>query len=281
MTPSDFEAWLQKSVKPPLMMGILNATPDSFSDGGEFESADAAVAHGLKMLDDGASLIDVGGESTRPGSQPVSAEEQVRRTCPVVERLAKAGATISIDTTSAAVAVRAIDAGATLVNDVSAGRFDADMLPLVARTGTAVVLMHMLGTPQTMQQAPAYGDVVGEVETFLASRAKIAMQNGVASHRVLLDVGIGFGKTLAHNLSLLNAHARFTGLGHPLVLGTSRKGFIGTITGRAVASERVMGTAATIAWGIANGAAILRVHDVREMREVRDMIEAIRGAGTA
>ncbi len=280
MKPADFDRWLSHPPRSPLLMGILNATPDSFSDGGTFFDKISAIRHADAMIEQGASIIDVGGESTRPGADPVDAQEQIRRTLPVVEHLAQAGAVVSIDTTSADVARAAIGAGATIINDVSAGRDDAEMFPLAAKSDAAIVLMHMLGSPKTMQQEPVYSDVVSDVLSFLEKRAEAAVRAGIERSRILLDVGIGFGKTLEHNLELLREHRRFADRGYATVLGTSRKGFLGSLTKRPAAAERVMGTAATIAWGITNGADILRVHDVREMREVVDVILAIRCSST-
>lgn len=278
MSPADFEEWLKRTRRPPLVMGILNVTPDSFSDGGAFLSPDSAIRHGREMLEDGAAIIDIGGESTRPGAPSIEVSEQIRRTCPVIEHLARHGALVSIDTTSVTVARAAIAAGAAIINDISAGRADPGMLAFAADSAVPIILMHMLGTPQTMQTDPVYRDVVAEVRQFLADRSQAALEAGVKRHRILLDVGIGFGKTVAHNLALLQHHQEFATLGYPMLLGTSRKSFIGAITQRPVPAQRVFGTAATIAWGVTNGADLVRVHDVREMREVVDMVEAIRRA---
>jgi dihydropteroate synthase len=256
-------------------MGVLNVTPDSFSDGGRFASVDAAVAHARQMVEQGADLIDVGGESTRPGSTPVPADEQIRRIGPVIRQIAPLPVAISIDTTKASVARAALDAGATLINDISAGLDDADMLPLVARRQVPVVLMHMQGAPANMQNDPSYGDVVREVVEFLRKRIGAAGAVDVAQDRILVDPGIGFGKSLTHNLQLLNRQAELAALGRPVVIGTSRKGFIGTITGESDPARRLFGTAASVAWSIAQGAAIVRVHDVRSMRQVVEMIRAI------
>jgi dihydropteroate synthase len=277
-----FDAWLRDPRRRTLVMGVLNVTPDSFSDGGRFAARDAAVAHAVEMAAAGADLIDVGGESTRPGSQPVPADEQVRRVVPVIEAIGSQvpGVLASIDTTRAEVARAALDAGAGLVNDISAGRDDAGMLPLVARRAVSVVLMHMQGTPATMQDNPTYDDVVGETIAFLADRAAAAEAAGVAPHRVLLDPGIGFGKTMAHNLELLRRQSELLRLGRPVVIGTSRKGFIGRITNEPEPSRRLFGTAASVAWSVANGAAVVRVHDVGAMSQVVRMIEAIRSGET-
>jgi dihydropteroate synthase len=256
-------------------MGVLNVTPDSFSDGGRFATTDAAVAQAEAMVEAGASVIDVGGESTRPGSLPVAADEQISRVVPVIGRIANLSVTISIDTMRAAVAEAALDAGAALVNDISAGRDDADMLPLIARRGVPVVLMHMQGTPLTMQDAPSYRDVVAETAAFLRERVAAAQAAGVELSHILLDPGIGFGKTMDHNLELLRRQREFLQLGRPIVIGVSRKGFIGRITGEVEPSKRLFGTAASVTLAIANGAAIVRVHDVGPMVQVARMARAI------
>jgi dihydropteroate synthase len=279
MSPSAFDAWLRGADRRTLIMGVLNVTPDSFSDGGRFAARDAAVAHAIEMAAAGADLIDVGGESTRPGSQPVPAEEQVRRVVPVIEEIARrnVSAVVSIDTTRATVAAAALDAGASLVNDISAGRDDAAMLPLVAERGVPVVLMHMQGTPATMQLNPTYDDVTAETIAFLRERIAVAEHAGVEPHRILVDPGIGFGKTMAHNLELLRRQDELVAtLDRPVVIGTSRKGFIGRITNEPEPSRRLFGTAAAVAWSVANGAAVVRVHDVAEMSKVVRMTEAIR-----
>jgi dihydropteroate synthase len=257
-------------------MGVLNVTPDSFSDGGRFATADAAVAQAEAMAAAGASMIDVGGESTRPGSFPVEADEQIKRVVPVIRRIgASLPITISIDTTRAAVAEAALDVGAAVVNDISAGREDARLLPLVARRGVPVVLMHMQGTPLTMQAAPSYSDVVAETITFLRERVAAAQATGVELGRILLDPGIGFGKAMEHNLELLRRQRELLALGRPVVIGTSRKGFIGKITGEPEPAKRLFGTAASVALAVANGAAIVRVHDVGPMVQVVRMTRAI------
>jgi dihydropteroate synthase len=271
-----FNHWLTNSARQPLLMGVLNVTPDSFSDGGKFNDLTAAVRHARQMIDDGADLIDVGGESTRPGSGPVSPDEQIRRTVPVIQAIAGLGTTISIDTTSAQVAQAAVDAGAGIINDVSAGTGDPQMLATAARNRVALVLMHKRGTPREMQVAPAYADVISEVRHYLLERAQAAQAAGVERDRIVLDVGIGFGKTLEHNLTLLREYRAFSSLGYATLLGTSRKAFIGTISGVQAPEDRLFGTAASVAWGVANGADIVRVHDVKEMRQVVEVIRAIR-----
>lgn len=260
-------------------MGIVNVTPDSFSDGGLHDDTDLAVAHGLRLAAEGAAILDIGGESTRPGSEPVSADDELARVVPVIERIAAVSpALISIDTTKAAVAQAALDAGAALVNDVTALRGDPAMAALVAERGCPVCLMHMLGEPRTMQDDPHYDDVVGEVIAFLEQRLTAALAAGVREEQVLLDPGIGFGKTLDHNLLLLAHLDRVVALGRPVVLGASRKRFIGVLLGAAPA-ERAMGTVATTVLGLAGGAAVVRVHDVRPNLEALRVAQAILDAG--
>ena len=260
-----------------LVMGILNVTPDSFADGGLFLETDAAVAHADEMVAEGADLIDVGGESTRPGADPVPVEEQLARVIPVVSRLGpRLNVPISIDTTSAEVARQALDAGAQIVNDVSAMRADADMAALVAERGTPVVLMHMLGRPRTMQQNPTYDDVVAEVVRFLQDRILAAVVAGVRREQIVVDPGFGFGKTLSHNLELLRCLDEFEVLDRPVLVGTSRKSMLGQILD-VEAPERVYGTAATLAAAVERGAAIVRVHDVRPALHVVKVMAAIQG----
>ncbi len=253
-----------------LVMGVVNVTPDSFSDGGRFLEPAAAVAHGLDLVDQGADLLDVGGESTRPGATDVPEAVELDRVLPVVSELARtAGVPVSIDTRKAAVAAAALDAGATMVNDVSAGRHDPDLLGVAAEAKVPLVLMHMLGTPATMQDDPRYDDVVAEVEAFLAERCRAAEAAGVDHQALVVDPGIGFGKRDQDNYALLDRLARFTRLGHPVMVGTSRKGFIGRVL-EAPADQRVEGTAATVVWTVERGARIVRVHDVGPMvRAVR------------
>jgi dihydropteroate synthase len=259
----------------PLVMGIVNVTPDSFSDGGQFHDPQRAVEHALRLVADGADLLDIGAESTRPGARPVDALEERHRLIPVVAAVAKAvSVPISVDTSKAEIARAAIDEGAVMVNDVTALRGDRTMADVVAETGVGLVLMHMQGTPETMQEAPHYDDVVAEVAEFLAKRARVAMDHGVAKDRIVLDPGIGFGKTLTHNLELLAHLQTFAELGFPLLAGPSRKGFIGQLTHRSV-GERGWGTAAVIALAVAQGANILRVHDVGPMKDVADVARAI------
>jgi dihydropteroate synthase len=275
MSPASFATWLSSPRRRCLIMGVLNVTPDSFSDGGQFASVEQAIDHAKRMIDDGADLIDVGGESTRPGAARVDAPEQVRRVAPVIQRIGQLGVTISVDTTRASVAAASLDAGATVVNDVSACREDAEMIPLVARRGCPVALMHMQGSPGTMQANPTYADVVAEVRDQLLARAQALRDAGVERSRILLDPGIGFGKTVEHNLRLLRHLDQLVSTGYPILVGTSRKSFIGKLLSQPNASDRLMGTAASVAWSVAHGAGVVRVHDVDEMRQVVRLIEAI------
>jgi dihydropteroate synthase len=247
------------------VMGVVNVTPDSFSDGGLYLAPDAAIAHGIALCDAGAAVLDVGGESTRPGAAPVPAEEELRRVLPVVEGLARS-ARVSIDTMKLRVAEAALDAGASYVNDVTAFRHDPDLAGLVADRGAGCCLMHMLGEPRTMQRDPRYGDVVSEVKAFLAERLAFAVAAGVPETSIQLDPGIGFGKTLEHNLELLRRLDELVDLGRPIVIGTSRKSFLGRITGRDVA-ERVPATIATCVMALERGARVFRVHDVAEVAD--------------
>ena len=247
----------------PSIMGVVNVTPDSFSDGGRFLAADAALEHALTLVREGASIVDIGGESTRPGSEPVSADEELRRVLPVIEALAgSVGVPISVDTMKADVARRALAAGATIINDVSALRYDDAMVEVVAGAGCPVCIMHMQGMPKTMQEDPRYEDVVDEVLRFLEERLTAIVGRGVREEQVMVDPGIGFGKTVAHNLALLDGLSRFTALGRPILLGTSRKRFLGAILG-AEPGQRVIGTVATTVIGFVAGAHVFRVHDVR------------------
>jgi len=259
-----------------LIMGIVNVTPDSFSDGGRFDGADDAVKHGLAMIGEGADILDVGGESTRPGSDPVSVEEELARVLPVIRGLHEAmpATPISVDTRRAAVAVEAVSAGADIVNDVSAAA-DPAMFPMVRETGVGLVLMHMQGEPKTMQVEPHYEDVVGEVRDYLAGRLGAAVASGVPRAQLCVDPGIGFGKDLGHNLALLRDVGTFRDLRVPVLVGTSRKGFIGQLTGVDDPAERVEGTAGAVAWCAAHGVDVLRVHDVKEMTRVVRVVDAI------
>jgi len=260
-----------------LVMGILNVTPDSFSDGGLYYERDAAVARAEEMAGEGADIIDVGGESTRPGAEPVPEEEQVRRVVPVIEAIARRLETpISIDTSRAAVARRALDAGAQIINDVTALRDDPMMAPLAAERGAPVVLMHMKGTPRTMQIDPTYEDVVREVVSFLHERIEAAVSQGVRREQIVVDPGFGFGKTLEHNLELLRRLDELASLGAPILVGTSRKSMLGQILSVGP-RDRVFGMAATVAVALERGVEMVRVHDVRAAVHVAKVIAAIQG----
>jgi dihydropteroate synthase len=257
------------------IMGILNVTPDSFSDGGQFFEPAAAIAHGIRLVEQGADMLDIGGESTRPGSEPVSAAEETRRVVPVIEKLReKVSVPLSIDTWKSEVADAALRAGATIVNDISGMTMDGGMLDVVARHGATAVVMHMKGTPRTMQQAPHYENVLTEVFDFLMGRVQEAHLSGVA--HLIVDPGIGFGKQLDHNLQLMKGLNTFVRLGCPLLVGPSRKSFIGTLLDLPV-DERLEGTAAAVTACILRGANIIRVHDVKEMKRVAIVADALKG----
>jgi dihydropteroate synthase len=257
-------------------MGVVNVTPDSFSDGGQFIEPEKAICHALELVEEGAAIVDIGGESTRPGALAVRAEEELARVLPVIEGLtaARTRAQISIDTSKADVAAKALDAGATFVNDVTALRGDPAMVSLVAGARAEVCLMHMLGDPRTMQDDPRYDDVVSEVKSFLEERLQFAVQAGVAEERILLDPGIGFGKTAEHNLELIDRLDELVSLGRPVVIGTSRKSFIGRITRRPDPSERLAGTVAVNVLAYERGARVFRVHDVAPSRDALAMAAA-------
>ncbi len=258
------------------LMGVVNVTPDSFSDGGLYLDPTRAIEHGRELEQAGAVILDVGGESTRPGAEAVSVEEELRRVEPVVAGLAAGEAAISIDTSKRMVAEVALDAGAEIVNDVTALRGDPAMATLCADRGATVVLMHMLGTPRTMQEEPRYDDVVEDVKAFLAGRIEVATAAGISEERIWLDPGIGFGKTAEHNLELLRRLAELRELGRPLVVGTSRKSFIGRVDG-SDAGERLGGTIASSVLAAAEGAEVLRVHDVAEVGQAMVLAGAILG----
>jgi dihydropteroate synthase len=258
------------------VMGILNVTPDSFSDGGQYADAERALAHARDMAAAGADIIDIGGESTRPGAAPLSEKEELSRIIPLIERLsAELTVPISVDTYKASVAKKALEAGAAIVNDISGLRFSSDMANVVADSGAAVVIMHIKGTPRDMQRDPVYADVVGEVLSSLEKSIELAMKAGVDREKILIDPGIGFGKTLEHNLTILNRLDEFRALGRPIVLGTSRKKFIGAVLNIPVPEQRIDGTAATVALGIERGARVVRVHDVARMAQTARMADAI------
>ncbi len=261
----------------PRLVGILNLTPDSFSDGGVYADVAAAVRHGVEMVQQGADMLDVGGESSRAGSQRVPADEQLRRVIPALRELRGAvGVPISIDTTRAQVAQAALAAGADMLNDISAGRDDPRMFELAARQGAPIVLMHMRGEPATMQQNPTYEDVTAQVLQYLLDRAAAAMEAGVPRKNILLDPGLGFGKTLEHNLQLLRDLPKFVQTGYPIFLGASRKRFIGEITGLAAAADRDSATAAVTALAVHAGVQLIRVHRIPPNRHAADLAHRIR-----
>ncbi|HWO84404.1 MAG TPA: dihydropteroate synthase [Solirubrobacterales bacterium] len=257
-------------------MGVVNVTPDSFSDGGLYLDPEAAIAHGRELVAAGAEILDVGGESTRPGAETVSEEEELRRVVPVIRGLRDLDCELSVDTSKAAVAAAALDAGAAIVNDVTALRGDPEMAALCADRRATVVLMHMLGDPRTMQDDPRYEDVVAEVAAFLVERLEAAVAAGIAEERIWLDPGIGFGKTAEHNMELLRRLGELRALGRPLVIGTSRKSFIGRVDG-SDAGERLGGTIASSVLAAVEGADVLRVHDVAEVRQALTVATAILG----
>jgi dihydropteroate synthase len=258
------------------VMGILNTTPDSFSDGGRHATPDRAVARALELAAGGADIIDVGGESTRPGAVPVTEDEELRRIIPVIERLAaELAIPISVDTYKSSVARKALEAGASIVNDISGLRFSPDMARVVADFDAAVVIMHIKGAPRTMQNDPVYTDLIGEVTAYLSEGIELAIRSGVARERILIDPGIGFGKTTEHNLELINRLDSFKVLDRPIVLGTSRKKFIGEVLNAPDPEQRLFGAAATVALGIERGAAVVRVHDVEAMSQTARMTDAV------
>ncbi len=256
------------------VMGVVNVTPDSFSDGGEFLDPERAIARGRELAAEGADILDIGGESTRPGAHAVDAGEELVRVRPVVEALAPAVIPISIDTSKAVVAEAALDAGASMVNDVTALRSDPELAEVCAEAGCEVVLMHMLGDPRTMQENPVYDDVVDDIKAFLSERIEYAVSQGIAEERIWVDPGIGFGKTIEHNLELHRRLGEFAELGRPIAFGSSRKSFIGKLTGTEV-DQRLGGTIASNVVAFANGARMLRVHDAAPMREALTVAEAI------
>lgn len=282
-SPSAMRIWrlrgLDLTLDRPRIMGVVNVTPDSFSDGGKYLEADAAIEHGLRLIDEGADLIDVGGESTRPGAAVVSVDEELERVAGVVEALAAAGALVSIDTSKAQVAAGAIEAGAVVINDVTA-LADPEMAAVASRHQVGLVLMHMQGTPRTMQNEPRYTDLVGEVSGFLVERAAAAETGGVERSNIAIDPGIGFGKTVDHNLVLLRELGVLADLGYPLVVGTSRKSFLGKVTGASDPGDRDLASAVSVALAVERGANIVRVHNVSACREAALLALAIvRGSG--
>ena len=272
-----FQDWCLNPKRKTLVMGIVNVTPDSFSDGGKFFSPEAAISHASKLITQGADIIDIGGESTRPGAEQVSESKELKRVIPVIERIRNDNPTIliSIDTTKASVAKHAVEAGADIINDVSGLSFDNNMIGIVESFNIPVVIMHMKGNPQNMQLNPEYKDIVNEILDFFKMKIKIAIQSGINRSMIILDPGIGFGKTVEHNFELLSRLNEFNVLELPIMIGPSRKSFIG-ITLDLPPEERVEGTAAAVSAGVMNGASIVRVHDVKSMKRVVRIIEKIR-----
>lgn len=268
---------LQQTVRQrTVVMGILNVTPDSFYDGGRYAQKEAAIQRALQMVEEGADILDIGGESTRPGSQPVPEEEEMRRVLPVIEAVREqVDVPISIDTTKSRVAEQALRAGACMVNDISGLGFDPCMAEVVAQCGALCCIMHIQGTPQTMQQNPRYDDVIGDISCYFEERLALAERAGIPRDHIWLDPGIGFGKTVEHNLEILRRLREFTAFGLPLLIGTSRKSFIGKVLDNLPPEERLEGTAATVAIAIMNGANAVRVHDVKEMVRVARMTDAV------
>jgi dihydropteroate synthase len=263
------------SFERPLVMGVVNVTPDSFSDGGDYIDPNAAIAHGLAQVEEGADILDIGGESTRPGATPVGIDEELARVIPVIEGLRGAGVPLSVDTRNGAIMQAALAAGAAIINDVSALSHDADSMKIAAQTDAPIILMHAKGTPQHMQDAPHYEDVTAEVFDYLSSRIDACVEAGIARERLIVDPGIGFGKTLAHNVSLLGELGRFHQLGCPILLGASRKRFIGELTGTPDPKDRISGSVAAALAAVAQGVHILRVHDVGPTKQAIDVWQAI------
>ena len=276
MNNTQFQAWLNKPSNT-LIMGILNVTQDSFSDGGKFDTPEKATAHGIKMIEDGADIIDIGGESTRPGAEPVSLEEELNRTIPVIEAIRKqSDCVISIDTYKSKVASAALDAGANLVNDISGLTFDQSIAPLVAEKDVPVILMHIKGTPRDMQKKPHYEDLMGEIKDYFTAQIAKAKKAGISNTKIILDPGIGFGKRLEDNFELIRELKQICAMGYPVLIGPSRKSFIGTALNLPV-TERLEGTLSSITAGVMNGARIVRVHDVPPVRRTVIITEKIIG----
>jgi len=258
------------------VMGVINVTPDSFSDGGKFFQAEQAIQQGLRLAQEGADILDIGGESTRPGSEPVSLEEELRRVIPVIEKLSKqVQILISIDTYKAVVAKKALQSGAEIINDISALRFDSQMVKVAREFGCPVILMHIQGTPRQMQENPVYQDVIGEIKVYFQRQVAYARQNGLDESQLIIDPGIGFGKTLEHNLEILRKLSQFQELGRPIMVGVSRKSFVGKILDLPV-EDRLEGSLAAMAYAILQGANIVRVHDVRESVRVARIIDELK-----
>jgi dihydropteroate synthase len=277
MNSDSFNSWLNNSKKSPLLMGILNVTPDSFSDGGEFENTEIAVKHSFQMEKDGADIIDIGGESSRPGAKPITLNEELNRVIPIIERIRKkSDITISIDTYKSKVAEEAIKVGANIINDISGIRFDDKMVEIASKFDVPVIVMHMLGNPQNMQNNPEYEDVMKELTLFFKERINYLTENGIEKDKIIIDPGIGFGKTDGHNFIIIRELKQLLLLGCPILVGPSRKSFIGNTLNLPV-KERLEGTAAAVTASMMNGGSILRVHDVKEMKRVIKITEKICG----
>lgn len=277
MNVDSFNTWLSNDNRKPLVMGILNVTPDSFSDGGKYNNLNKAINHAIRMEGEGADIIDIGGESTRPGAKPVDIEEELKRVIPVIEGIRKrSNIIISIDTYKSVVAAKAISAGAGLVNDISGLRFDKNMVRIVSESKVPVIVMHMLGNPQNMQSDIFYANLMKELILFFEERVDVLTSNGVNKINIILDPGIGFGKTIDHNLTIIRELNRIVDLGFPVLVGPSRKSFIGNILNLSF-EERIEGTAAVVTAAIMNGSRIVRVHDIKEMLRIVNMTEKICG----
>lgn len=277
MNVDSFNTWLSNDNRKPLVMGILNVTPDSFSDGGKYNNLNKAINHAIRMEGEGADIIDIGGESTRPGAKPVDIEEELKRVIPVIEGIRKrSNIIISIDTYKSVVAAKAISAGAGLVNDISGLRFDKNMVRIVSESKVPVIVMHMLGNPQNMQSDISYANLMKELILFFEERVSVLTANGVNKINIILDPGIGFGKTIDHNLTIIRELNRIVDLGFPVLVGPSRKSFIGNILNLSF-EERIEGTAAVVTAAIMNGSRIVRVHDIKEMLRIVNMTEKICG----
>lgn len=277
MKSDNFNIWLKDNNRKPLVMGILNVTPNSFSDGGRYDKFSKAIAHAIKMEEEGADIIDIGGESTQPGAKPVDIEEELKRVIPVIEGIRKkSNIIISIDTYKSAVAGKAISAGANIINDISGLRFDNNMVRLASETQVPVIVMHMLGNPQNMQKDPSYTNLMEELISFFQERVDVLTSNGINKNNIILDPGIGFGKTVDQNFKIIRELSRIVDLGFPVLVGPSRKSFIGNILNLPT-DDRIEGTAAAVTAAIMNGSRIVRVHDVKEMLRVVKMTEKICG----
>jgi len=277
MKSEQFLKWLNVRPKSPLIMAILNVTPDSFSDGGTYYSKDKAIDHALKMEQDGADIIDIGGESTRPGADHISDAEEVNRVIAVIKGVRNySGITISVDTTKSNVARKALEAGANMVNDISGLSFDPAMVKVIAKHRVPVVLMHIKGTPKSMQTNPKYDNLIADIVSFLSNQIEFARVNGISEKQIIIDPGIGFGKTVDDNFAIIRELSQFSQLGFPILIGPSKKSFIGETLNLPV-NQRLEGTSAAVAACVMNGANIIRVHDVKEMRRVMIISSKIRG----